>query len=103
MLDCMNKFKNYPSTSNTTLPNTNTSSTTRALIWTSELNLITFEDIGNLIKEKEIANNVIDGYGEILFANQRRKGQQPTSFFFHMHELKLHQDDGKSNFLSLII
>ncbi|CAL5351050.1 unnamed protein product [Camellia sinensis] len=28
-----------------------------ALIWTSELNLITFEDIGNLIKQKEIANN----------------------------------------------
>ncbi|GMP25427.1 hypothetical protein CsSME_00002301 [Camellia sinensis var. sinensis] len=40
-----------------------------ALIWTSELNLITFEDIGNLIKKKEIANNVIDGYGEILFAD----------------------------------
>ena len=29
-----------------------------ALIWTSELNLITFEDIGNLIKQREIANNV---------------------------------------------
>ncbi|CAL5347900.1 unnamed protein product [Camellia sinensis] len=29
-----------------------------ALIWTSELNIITFEDIGNLIKQKEIANNV---------------------------------------------
>ncbi|CAL5350096.1 unnamed protein product [Camellia sinensis] len=28
-----------------------------ALIWTSELNIITFEDIGNLIKQKEIANN----------------------------------------------
>ncbi|CAL5438179.1 unnamed protein product [Camellia sinensis] len=28
-----------------------------ALIWTSELNLITFEDIGSLIKQKEIANN----------------------------------------------
>ncbi|GMP43217.1 hypothetical protein CsSME_00012666 [Camellia sinensis var. sinensis] len=53
-----------------------------ALIWTSELNLITFEDIGNLIKQKEIANNVIDGYGEILLADQMRERQQPTSFFF---------------------
>ena len=33
-------------------------SSCRALIWTSELNLITFEDIGNLIKQKEISNNV---------------------------------------------
>ncbi|CAL5422084.1 unnamed protein product [Camellia sinensis] len=53
-----------------------------ALIWTSELNIITFEDIGNLIKQKEIANNVIDGYGEILLADQIREKQQPTSFFF---------------------
>ncbi|CAL5388783.1 unnamed protein product [Camellia sinensis] len=29
-----------------------------ALIWTRELNIITFEDIENLIKQKEIANNV---------------------------------------------
>ncbi|GMP91290.1 hypothetical protein CsSME_00042052 [Camellia sinensis var. sinensis] len=53
-----------------------------ALIWTSELNIITFEDIGNLIKQKEIANNVIDGYGEIFLADQIREKQQPTSFFF---------------------
>ncbi|THG18817.1 hypothetical protein TEA_001206 [Camellia sinensis var. sinensis] len=50
-----------------------------ALIWTSELNLITFEDIENLIKQKEIANNQV--YVEnFLKACLEREAQSQPSF-----------------------